>query len=265
MKKKHIIFITSSCIILIGIIAVLYVPSKASSKYYPARPTVFVHGYKGTINSFGHLLDRFENNKWGNKALIYSVSPQGEIHVFNLNKGKIDSAFVQVIFENNRASMEDNAKWLSDVLDHMKKHYYIDTVNLVGHSMGGLVAVKYLESYQGDTQSKVEKLITIGSPFGGVYAEEYFQINRDAGATDLKPDSVALQLLKENKFPSDVDVLGIGSTGDAVAVPESVQSIRSIIPDDQLQVIMIDNDTLGHSALHENEEVDKIVHSFLSE
>lgn len=266
MKKKHIISITSSCIILIGIIAVLYVPSKANSEYSTAQPTVFVHGYKGTSNSFGYLLDRFENKyEWGNKALVYWVSPQGEIRAYNLNKEKIDSPFVQVIFENNRASMEDNAQWLSAVLDHMKKHYYIDSVNLVGHSMGGLVAVKYLESYHGDTQPKVEKLITIGSPFGGVYTEEYFQINRDAGATDLEPDSVALQLLKENKIPSDVDVLGIGSTGDAVAVPESVQSIRTIIPDDQLQVIMIENDKLGHSALHENEEVDKIIHSFLAE
>lgn len=264
MNKKHIISITSFCIILLGLIAVLYVPSKANSEYSTAQPTVFVHGYKGTANSFGYLLDRFENKyNWGNKALVYKVSPRGKVHVYNLHKGRINPAFVQVIFENNRASIEDGAQWLSAVLDHMKKYYYIDTVNLVGHSMGGLVSVKYLESYQDDTKTKVEKLITIGSPFGGIYAEEYFQIHRDAGATDLKPGSAALQLLKEGTIPGDVDVLSIGSTGDTVAVPESVQSIRTIISRDQLQEIMIENDTLGHSALHENEEVDKIIHSFL--
>jgi uncharacterized alpha/beta hydrolase family protein len=264
LKKQHIIAITTSCIILLGVIAILYLPNKVSSGFHSNQPTVFVHGYKGTANSFGFMLDRFENEyRWGNKALVYYVASNGRIHVRNLNKGQGDPTFVQVIFEDNRASVEDEAKWLASVFEHMRQNYYIDKVNLVAHSMGGLVSVKYLESYQGDKFPAVKKLITIGSPFDGIYAEEYFQINQDAAATDLKPDSAALKLLHENPFPKNIDVLSIGSAGDMIAVPESVQALRTIVPDDQLQEIMINNEDLGHSGLHENRTVDKIIHSFL--
>ncbi|PAV30595.1 hypothetical protein CIL05_05695 [Virgibacillus profundi] len=264
MKKKHIISVTTSCMILVGIIAVFYMPNKAKSEFYTGQPTVFVHGYKGTSNSFGYMLNRFENKyNWGNKALVYHVSSTGKIRQYNLNKGKEAPTFVQVIFENNRASFKDSTKWLASVLKHMKENYFIDSVNLVGHSMGGLVSFKYLTDYNGVEYPNVNKLITIGSPFDGIYSTEYFYVHRDAGAMDLKPDSAALQLLRKNPFPKDVDVLSIGSTGDTVAVPESVQTLRTIIPRNQLQEIMIENEKLGHSALHENKHVDKLIHSFL--
>ncbi|OZU89210.1 hypothetical protein CIL03_08240 [Virgibacillus indicus] len=264
MKRKTIIGITSLCVMLIGLFAVFYMPNKAKSEYYSGQPTVFVHGYKGTANSFGFMLDRFENEyNWGKKALVYHVSSQGKIREYNLNKGKTEPAFVQVVFENNRASFEDSARWLSSVLNHMKENYFIDSVNLVGHSMGGIVSLKYLMEYNTEEFPAVNKLIAIGSPFDGIYSEKYFTIHHDAGAEDLKPESAALQLLRKSEFPANTDVLSVGSTGDTVAVPESVQSLRTIIPKGQLQEIMIEDTTLGHSALHENVRVDKIIHSFL--
>src|SRR5699024_5062031 len=162
---------------------------------------LFVHGYKGTENSFGHMLKRFEKQyKWGNTALIYYVSPQGEIQVYNLSKGKQNPVFIQVVFENNRASFADNTEWLASVTRHINE--YQDP----------------------ETYPAVDKLITIGSPFDGIYNQSYFQIHHDPAATDLKPNSVALGLLRENTnaFPENISVLSIGSTGDIVAAPESV-------------------------------------------
>lgn len=264
MKKQHIIAITTSCIILLGMITILYLPNKVSSGFHTKQPTLFVHGYKGTANSFDFMLDRFENEyHWGRKALVYYVASSGKIHVHNVNEGQGDPAFVQVIFENNRASLEDQSKWLAGVMTHLRKNYHVDNVNIVAHSMGGLVSVKYLESYQGSQRPSVGKLVTIGSPFAGIFAEEYFKINRDAAATDLKPDSAALKLLHENDFPGEINVLSIGSAGDAIAVPESVQALRRIVPADRLQETMINNEDLGHSGLHEDKAVDRLIYSFL--
>ncbi|UJL46934.1 alpha/beta fold hydrolase [Virgibacillus sp. NKC19-16] len=264
MKKKLIISLTSSLIMIVGVAAILYMPNKAKSEHYNGDPTVFVHGYKGTTNSFGFMLDRFENSyQWANKALVYYVSDRGNVREYNLSKGKREPTLVQVIFENNRASFDDTTYWLSSALNHMKEAYSIDSINLVGHSMGGIVSLKYLQDYEGEAYPDVNKLITIGSPFNGIYSHEYFQIHRDAGAIDLKPGSLALQLLHDKTIPENTDVLSIGSTGDTVAVPESVQAIRNIVPSDQLDEIMIENERLGHSALHESKQVDKIIHSFL--
>lgn len=253
---------------MISVISVTFVPKEAkSSGQHTENPTVFVHGYKGTHNSFGHMLDRFENKyNWGNKALVYHVSPHGTLNAYNLNKGKTEPTYVQVIFENNRADFADTTRWLAKVLAHMKREYQVDSVNLVGHSMGGLVSLKFIEEYLGQTKyPTVDKLITIGSPFDGIYNDNYFRINRDPATIDLKPKSGALQIMrvKKHAIPDDLKVLSIGSTGDFVAVPESVKAIRNIIEKDQLTEVMIQNEKLGHSELHESVRVDKLIHSFL--
>lgn len=252
---------------MVSITVITYLPEQAKSQQSSSSATVFVHGYKGTYNSFGNMLERFEHQyNWGNKALIYRVSRDGKIRVYNMNKGKTEPVFIQVIFDNNRASFDDGAKWLAKVLQHMKQHYQIDHVNIVGHSMGGLISVKYMEEYQDDSKHPTtNKLITIGSPFDGIYNQLYFQYNQDPAATDLKPNSAALQLLRLTKqaIPEDLQVLSIGSTGDLIARPKSVKALRMIIPKDQLQTVMIQNKALGHSDLHENERVDHLIHSFL--
>lgn len=268
MKKKHII-ITA---VLFSFFTMMFlttdVRKSAESETKIKYPTVFVHGYKGTVNSFGNLLDRFEYKYgWGNKAIVYRVSSSGHLNVRNLSKGKKESAFVQVIFENNRASIADTSEWLAKVLAHMKNVYGIDSVNLVGHSMGGLVSMKYVLSYQDSTKyPRVHKLVTIGSPFDGIYSKEYFQINHDSATVDLKPGSGALKLMRLNKeaISDSLQVLSIGSTGDFVALPESVHAIRKIVNEDQLTEKMIENKSLGHSELHENATVDKMVYSFLA-
>lgn len=252
---------------MVSIAVITYMPDQAKSQQTHSPPTVFVHGYKGTYNSFGNMLERFENQyNWGNKALIYRVSSAGKIRVYNLNKGKKEPVFIQVIFDNNRASFETEASWLAKVLHHMKQNYQFESVNIVGHSMGGLISVKYIEEYQDNSKyPATEKLITIGSPFDGVYSQTYFQYNQDPAATDLKPNSAALQLLqsKEWSIPENLKVLCIGSTGDLVARPKSVNALRMIIPEDQLKTIMIENKTLGHSELHENTRVDHLIYFFL--
>ncbi|GAA0604499.1 alpha/beta hydrolase [Virgibacillus siamensis] len=267
MKKQHIIIAAALFSFFIITFLMTDVRKSAESENKIKYPTVFVHGYKGTVNSFGNMLDRYEHKYgWGNKAIVYHVSSSGHLNVRNLSKGKNEPAFVQVIFENNRASIADTSKWLAKVLAHMKRVYRIDSVNLVGHSMGGLVSMKYVQAYQDTAEyPRVHKLVTIGSPFDGIYSKEYFQINRDPATVDLKPDSGALKLLQANKeaIPDSLQVLSIGSTGDIVALPESVHAIRKIVSEDQLTEKIIENKSLGHSGLHESATVDILVYSFL--
>src|SRR5699024_11687032 len=59
--------------------------------------TVFVHGYKGTKNSFGNMLKRFEDKYgWGQRTLVYRVSPAGNLDVNVYGKENVtDSIFVR--------------------------------------------------------------------------------------------------------------------------------------------------------------------------
>ncbi|MFC2947862.1 alpha/beta hydrolase [Virgibacillus sediminis] len=260
--KKYMITATMVLILFAGIL--LYQPNKPVSDIHHGNPTLFVHGYKGTANSFGYMLYRFEEEyKWGNKGMVYYVTSTGRIRDYHLSKGRGEPVFVQVIFQNNRASFEDTTHWLASVAAHMKENYHVEEINLVGHSMGGIVSLKFLQEYEGEKYPSVDRFIAIGSPFDGIYSQEYFQIHHDEAATDLKPGSLALELLRKSDFSRNTEVLNIASTGDNVARPESVQSIRTIIPSEQYNETIIVDEELGHSALHENGQVDWMIHSFL--
>lgn len=266
MKKKCIWYSVSVVVLILTAMVVTYLPKKASSQKELSPVTAFVHGYKGTANSFAGMMSRFQHRGWGNKTLVCYVTDSGNVKTYSINNGTKKPQFIQVVFENNRASFSNSALWLSKAMKVLKIKYHIDSINLVGHSMGGLVSLKYVEDYQDPAQYPVtNKLIAIGSPFGGIYDEEYFQIHRDAGAHDLEPNSRALQLLQYNatSIPGNLQVFSIGSTGDPVAVPESVQELRNIVPDRQLTEELIENPNLGHSKLHENELVDQYIHTFL--
>lgn len=254
-------------LLIVGIFASIQLYANNKSQRISGTPTVFVHGYKGTYNSFANMLKRLEyNQKLGEKILTYHVFENGEIQIADADLKIEEPAYIQVVFENSRANFEDSAKWLSFVLNDLKTNYHVDRANLVGHSMGGIVSFKYIQEYQNEKEFPIiEKLVTLGSPFDGIYNEEYFRYNQDAAAVDLKPDSPALNILRKNKqsFPENIKVLVIGSTGDLIARPESVKAITSMMSTNTIKKMIIENKELGHSALHENENIDLLIYDFL--
>jgi pimeloyl-ACP methyl ester carboxylesterase len=62
-----------------------------------------------------------------------------------------------------RLPIEENAHILSEYVEVVEKYYPKEKVNIVTHSMGGLVARRYIIDHPG----KVNKLITIAAPFLG--------------------------------------------------------------------------------------------------
>lgn len=260
---KSLIGILITVLILIGVFLYIYIPNKVKSEMSHTVPIVFIHGYKGTANSFHTMLERFEENGWGQKGLIYHVSPNGKVRDYPVAINQVNQTFVQIILENNRASFAESTEWLAEALRHLKEKYHVEHIHLVGHSMGGIISVKYMQNYQTPEYPNVKRFIALGSPFDGIYSPEYFQKNHDPAAMDLKPDSLAYQLLHDSKIPSSVDVLNIGSTGDLVALPESVKAIRKMVLEEQLTEKIIEDDDLGHSDLHESILVDEMIHTFL--
>ncbi|MCM3740493.1 alpha/beta fold hydrolase [Oceanobacillus luteolus] len=264
MNKGNIITGLFALLLLLGLGGYSLMPKNTKSEGYVGIPTVFVHGYKGTVNSFGNMLQRFENEyKYGVVGMTYFVNADGSLHTQHLARSNGKPLFIQVVFENNRTSFAETTNYLANVLHNLKSTYQIDTVNLVGHSMGGIVSLKYIMEYDGKAYPRVEKLVTIGSPFAGIFDPNYFITHTDRGAEDLKMDSLALRMLHTSTFPEHVKVLSIGSTGDAVAVPESVAQLRKIVPSSQLKEVMLEDETLGHSALHEHAGVDQLIYRFL--
>ncbi|WP_226585331.1 alpha/beta fold hydrolase [Halobacillus litoralis] len=275
-KRWSPIFI--GCLI-IGVILFMWNAKSSNSepvKHDQITPTLFIHGYKGGPRSFQTMIDRMQNLQWGRKHVTIYVSSTGLVSI----QGDFTNAsnpFIQVLFENNRASIQDQGHWLEKVMKRLQADYNIQQVNLVGHSMGGLASVHYLINEHDRSVPRVEKLAVIASPFKGIEKEGYFSSNYGEATKDLRPKSSALQQMAQNKefFPDDIRVLAIAGVinGDAdekdhwdgLVHASSVQGLQEIVPFGQYREERLYNRLATHSGLHELKEVDFLLREFLWE
>lgn len=234
-------------------------------------PTLFFHGYKGTLLTFNGMLQRLSRNEYAERSVTLTVSPTGDI----TEDGKWTSEgnpMIQVIFEDNTNQEWQQAEWIQRVLEYLSETYQTKQVNLLGHSMGGVSIMRYLANYGVEgSDVTIRKVVTIGSPFN-----DFNKDDRElAEIAKTGPQVPAPRFVEYDEnfsnYPQDVPYLNIagdidGDNGSDGTVPvASVAALNYLFEKYQLpyEFIKVDGKTAQHSALHENRKVDKLVAEFL--
>lgn len=101
---------------------------------------VLVHGMSMDKSSWHHQLEHFKDDY---SILAYDQRGQGQ-------SSKL------------RGKEHYSLKKFTDDLESITGHVGLDTFNLAGFSLGGTISMKYAQ----ENPSKIEKLITINSPYG---------------------------------------------------------------------------------------------------
>jgi uncharacterized alpha/beta hydrolase family protein len=271
-KKFLSILITS---LLLGS-SVFFVQSKPTRSENSSEliPTIFLHGFKGGPMSFGNMIDRFQDSNWGSKRMVVYVRSDGELSI----RGGIPhnmNPLIQVLFEDNRASIEDQTVWMQSVMSTLYEKHGIKKANLVGHSMGGLASASFLMQNQKEGYPTIHKLAVIASPFEGIEKEAYFKNNSGPATVDLRPESAALQKLFNHKddFDQEVEVLAIAGVinpkdpekaqWDGLVHTSSVRSLSKIVPFGNYKEHLVYGKAATHSGLHEHPQVDQLLGEFL--
>jgi len=135
-------------------------------------------------------------------------------------------------------------------------------VTIVGHSLGGVVARWYVQEMGG--HARVERTISLGSPFGGVAVPRYLV------GTDLHEESALLRRLRDRAGECGVphtsvvasdDRLVVGlktaclGVGDIVVLPE--RGHNTLIFDDEVASLVIDRLRLEPAQLDEGAQPDE--------
>lgn len=245
---------------------------KSPTPQKTAIPTLFIHGYSGTENSFSGMMKRMEKNDFAKKELMMKVSPAGTVTMTGQLSGKKDNPMIQVLFEDNKNTEWSQAQWLYNCLAALKK-VGVDKVNLVGHSMGGVSGLRYLMTYpHDDTQPQVIKFVAIGAPFNDFldtsetqsiqellkngpneYSSRYQDYQNLAGNLDKKIQILLLAgQLNQNTF------------NDETVPTTSALSVNALLSQtNKVSTQIFYGANAQHSQLHENKEVDKAVADFL--
>ncbi len=113
-------------------------------------------------------------------------------------------------------SVESNAERLAAYVARVCAETQSPEVDLVCHSMGGVVAIEALRRQGGEGPSRIRRCVTIASPHGGIVWSGPLL---DAGAASLRATSAMIR--EHSSYRMGVPFLSIYSTHDNVVYPKT--------------------------------------------
>jgi pimeloyl-ACP methyl ester carboxylesterase len=192
------------------------------------RPVLLIHGYLATRGSL-HLLERH----LADRGLIVISYPRG----FPVNLGDI----------------RDSAGLIARKVESIVAQTGVTEIDVVGHSLGGLVGLYYLKRLGG--RHRVRRLIMLGTPAQGTWSALLGLVTAPLGRASLQllPGSPFLRELGEMPLPRGADVVSIGAIRDWLA------PVATTVLDGVRHIAL----PTGHSGLLVDGEVAKVVADLL--
>lgn len=197
-------------------------PHQATDKY----PIILIHGYMHNSSAWRWLRYELEHKQLG--------------PVYTLNLGSINQ------------TIEQYAAKVDRLIDEIRAETGARKVQLVGHSMGGLVAT-WVASYR---PHHVAKVITLGSPMEGTHLAK---VGKGPCAEQMRIGSRFLTDLKSHaETLTMVPFVHIASDADLLTIPHET-CVPNFTPDAKRVWV----DGLGHFSLLLSNRVFKILKSEL--
>jgi pimeloyl-ACP methyl ester carboxylesterase len=158
-------------------------------------PILLIHGYLATRGSV-HLLERRLHER-GHVVLSYRLG--------YVNLGDI----------------RDSAALIARKVEALVAQTSVRQVDIVGHSMGGLVGLYYVKRLGG--RRRVRKLVLLGTPTGGTWSALLAVVMAPLGRAGLQllPSSPFLRELNEGPLPEGVEIVSVAGERDYFAPLES--------------------------------------------
>lgn len=248
------------------------------SKYIQSQtPTLFLHGYAGTLNSEKYMVNQTKKKGVTKNVITAVVSNDGQVQLKGKLKKNATNPVVQVVLENNKQGDYDiNAKWFKNVLVKLQDEYKIKKFNFVGHSMGNLSFANYMYLY-GDDHSlpQLNKQVNIAGTFNGVLNlnEKVNEISVDKNGKPSRMNQPYQQLLKlkeiyKGKHISVLNIYGDlqdGTHSDGRVSNSSSKSLKYLLGNSpkSYKETKYEGQKAQHSQLHENSKVANELIEFL--
>jgi pimeloyl-ACP methyl ester carboxylesterase len=143
-------------------------------------PVLFIHGAGGTPQDWRYFISRLDRSKYQ----------------------------VWVYYYPTGLPIELSAHWLNNFVTELQQRYEFDHLAIAAHSMGGLVARRFIElNAEGAGRRYRTLLATFSTPFGGVPAARLglsLGVYAVPSWRDLQPESVFLRRLHAHPLPAGV-------------------------------------------------------------
>ena len=161
------------------------------------RPVLLIHGFLGTRGAM-FLMEQHLKSKG---FPVFSIT-LGWLNVHDINR---------------------SAQQIAERVESIRRRFALDRINILGHSMGGLIGLQYIKCFGG--ADHVNKLVTVGTPFGGarlataaMIAMPWFSLIAPS-TRQMQPNSQFLSDLTAPPLPDGVRIVCLAAMHDAVVHP----------------------------------------------
>lgn len=245
-----------------------------ASKAKPQVPTIFVHGFRGGVATTDAMVTAALAYTQQTDYLRVIVDWRGGVR-YQGTWTQNENPIVQIIFEENIASMRMHSRWLELVLPILKKRYSFENFNAVGHSVGATALLNCLLENHDDPKFPIlNKVILVAGPFNGVIAlGDIPNVNQltIAGRPFLMNLHYLYWLSHKKHFPKAAKVLNIygntdtGSNCDNYITINSAKSVNYLLRDTAsiYHEVEVHGQLGEHSSMHDNHQVLALINDFL--
>lgn len=114
----------------------------------------------------------------------------------------------------NTRPLDDLAALVADKVEALSQRHGVEHLHIIGHSMGGLLARRYVQHFGGER--RVGSLITLGTPHHGTPTAALAAWVGRTSARDLLPNSRVVRRLNSEQWPAHIPMTSIYSRRDVV-------------------------------------------------
>lgn len=175
--------------------AVPSIAHRTAAPHADTPPVLLIHGYLANRGSV-HLLEK-RLSALGHVVMTY---PLGPLHLGDIH---------------------DSARFIERKVESLAQQTGVPRVDIVAHSMGGLVALDYLK--RPGAAARVRKLIMLGTPTHGTWVAALGLFTAPLGRASLQllPGSPFLRGLRQTPLPDGPEVIAIAAERDWLAPPRT--------------------------------------------
>lgn len=235
-KKYKIVLVTSVVLLVIialsSFVIVSHVTSKSEKKIVIKKdmPLILIPGTSATGDRFDDFINQMAA-KVGDKDVIkLTVQTDGTVEWTATQNHHLVNPFIVISFvDSSEETVGKQAKWIQLALKKAHTLTSFDEYNAIGHSNGGLAWTIYLEQAPSQYTQKMQKLITLGTPFDSqLPLEKKDTMGRE---TIVETDMLKKLVADSHKIPKNLDMISIAgeldeNSGDGVVPLKSVSASK---------------------------------------
>jgi uncharacterized alpha/beta hydrolase family protein len=283
MRRRFAILTIVVIAVAIGGLAAWHRARAAKQFVQSSVPTIFVHGWGSSANAEAKMTHAAKRAGVTETSVRANVAKSGKVTFNRTIPAHAINPIVEVNLADNKLSAykhdyvtgyKHGGTYVKNVVLALEKQHHYAAINLVGHSMGNLEIINYInDNVNNDRLPKINHLVAIAGHYNGFVGQKTAtsRVDPQTGKPTREDASFKPLLSLRQTFPTNTRVLNIygdmkdGSHSDGDVPVNSAKTLKYLVAGRarSYREVEIKGKDAQHSKLHNNDQVNRELVNFL--